>query len=116
MCDDIGHFGQGEYTRVLNFHLARARHLTQGECELILMEHGASYQQAKNGAYVYLVTIVEAVAQPTRGPCRKSMTAYWTNSERPKGAMENVRGISRALTSHMDKRRQQCTSIVRDAA
>mgnify|MGYP000669196467 CR=1 FL=1 len=54
MCDPIRYFDQKEYNRVLDSHGARIRGLSQGECESLLMDHGASYQQAKNGAYVYL--------------------------------------------------------------
>jgi len=54
MCDPIRYFGQQEYNRVLDSHGARSKGLLQGECELLLIDHGADYQQAKNGAYVYL--------------------------------------------------------------
>ena len=54
MVDRIRYFSQNEYTRILNKHNARSRNLTQCQCEKILMGCSASYQQAKNGAYVYL--------------------------------------------------------------
>ncbi len=38
------------YTWLLNQSNARVHGLTQKECEKILMSHGASYEQAKNGA------------------------------------------------------------------
>ncbi len=50
----IKHFGQKEYVRILDQKNARARGLSQTQCEKILIDAGASYQQAKNGSYVYL--------------------------------------------------------------
>ena len=52
--DSLREFTQREYSRLLEENHARSRGLSQGACERILMDHGASYQQAKNGAYVYL--------------------------------------------------------------
>ena len=54
MCDSIKFFKQQEYTRVLDNHRGGGRRLSQTACEKILIEHGASYHQAKDGAYVYL--------------------------------------------------------------
>jgi hypothetical protein len=54
MCEELRQFTQKEYGRVLDTHQARSHGLTQGECERLLMGHGASYEQAKNGSYVYL--------------------------------------------------------------
>ena len=54
MVERIQYFCQEEYTRILNQHNARTRSLSQTECEKILMDAGASHEQAKNGAYVYL--------------------------------------------------------------
>lgn len=54
MKDGIQHFNQDEYSRILDQNHARARKLSQTECEGILIDAGASYQQAKNGSYVYL--------------------------------------------------------------
>jgi hypothetical protein len=48
----LGKFNQHEYSRVLDEH--GGRKLTQTQCEKILMGHGASFTQAKNGAYTYL--------------------------------------------------------------
>lgn len=50
----IKHFGQNEYSRILDFNNARTIGLTQTECERILIDAGTSYEQAKNGSYVYL--------------------------------------------------------------
>jgi len=45
---------QSEYNTILDGVKARVRGLSQGECEHILMSRGYSYEQAKNGVYVYL--------------------------------------------------------------
>ena len=45
---------QQEYTELLDSVNARGLSLTQAECEQILMEDGYTFEQAKNGAYVYL--------------------------------------------------------------
>lgn len=47
-------FSQEEYSRLLDTHNARLLGLSQSECEQILMGAGATIEQAKNGAYVYL--------------------------------------------------------------
>lgn len=47
-------FSQEEYSRLLDTHNARLLGLSQSECEQILMGAGATREQAKNGAYVYL--------------------------------------------------------------
>jgi hypothetical protein len=54
MVKPIQRFSQNEYNRVLDEHSARVKGLSQSECEDILINHGASYEQAKNGAYVYI--------------------------------------------------------------
>jgi|SRR5216684_4404170 len=45
---------QAEYNAILDAVQARTRGLSQGDCEHILMGRSYSYEQAKNGAYVYL--------------------------------------------------------------
>ncbi len=52
MTGELKKFNQHEYSRVLDGH--GGRKLTQTQCEKILREHGASFMQAKNGAYTYL--------------------------------------------------------------
>jgi hypothetical protein len=54
MVKSIQRFSQNEYNRVLGEHSAKSKKLTQTECEDILISHGVSYEQAKNGAYVYI--------------------------------------------------------------
>ncbi len=54
MNDQIQYFGQIEYSRILDLKNARSRGLSQTECVMILIDAGASYEQAKNGSYVYL--------------------------------------------------------------
>jgi len=52
MTGKLEKFNQREYSRVLDDH--GERELTQTQCEKILREHGASFMQAKNGAYNFL--------------------------------------------------------------
>ncbi len=54
MNEHIQYFGQDEYSRIIDHYNARVNGLSQTACEKILMNAGASYQQAKNGSYVYL--------------------------------------------------------------
>lgn len=43
-----------KYSKILDTHHARKQGLSQSECVRILMSAGATYHQAKNGAYVYI--------------------------------------------------------------
>ena len=54
MNDQLHYFGQKEYSRILEQNNASVKGLSQTECERILMNAGASHEQAKNGSYVYL--------------------------------------------------------------
>jgi len=45
---------QTEYNKILDSAKARARGLSNGECVSILIAHGYTFEQAKNGTYVYL--------------------------------------------------------------
>jgi len=54
MNERIQHFKQSEYTRILDKYNAHEKGLSYSQCEKILIDAGASYEQAKNGAYVYL--------------------------------------------------------------
>ncbi len=54
MTDRIQNNSQSEYSRILDLNNARKKRLSHTECERILMNAGASYEQAKNGSYVYL--------------------------------------------------------------
>ena len=47
-------FTQEEYGCLLDSYNARPLGLSQSECGRLLMEAGATREQAKNGAYVYL--------------------------------------------------------------
>ena len=49
MCNDIIRFTQKEYARVLDTHRVRNMGFGQRVCESILVEHGASQEQAKTG-------------------------------------------------------------------
>lgn len=50
----VQRFSQNEYNGILDKYSAKSKGLGQTDCQGILMEHGASYEQAKNGAYVYI--------------------------------------------------------------
>jgi hypothetical protein len=67
MVSHIQHFSQNEYNKVLDEHSARIKGLSQAECENILIKHDASYEQAKNGAYVYIHHNGNASASGRRG-------------------------------------------------
>lgn len=54
MIQRIRNNSQIEYSRVLDENHARKNGLSQTECAQILIESGISFEQAKNGAYVYL--------------------------------------------------------------
>lgn len=54
MINPIQKGSQSEYNRILDSHSARKKNLSHTECELILRKYGASGEQAKNGAYVYI--------------------------------------------------------------
>ena len=54
MNERIQHFKQDEYTRILDKNNACEKGLSYSKCERILIDAGVSYEQAKNGAYVYL--------------------------------------------------------------
>lgn len=45
---------QQEYNNILDAVNAREKGLSQAECESLLIENGYTYEQAKNGSYVYL--------------------------------------------------------------
>lgn len=45
---------QQEYNEILDAVNKREKSLSQAECENILIENGYTYEQAKNGSYVYL--------------------------------------------------------------
>ena len=54
MGNEINEFSQNEYSRVLDLYNASKKELSQTECEDILIQEGAGYHQAKDGAYFYL--------------------------------------------------------------
>ena len=58
MKESIQYFGQDEYSRILDQNNARSRGLSQTECERILINAGASYEQAKNGSYVFTTATI----------------------------------------------------------
>lgn len=52
MCEKLKKFSNSEYCRILDNH--NGRQLSNALCIRVLMEHGATYNQANNGAYTYL--------------------------------------------------------------
>ena len=52
MCDDLRHFNQDDYARVLSNH--GGKKLSNADAIQVLIDHGATHGQAKNGAYTYL--------------------------------------------------------------
>lgn len=86
MAKYIQHFSQDEYNRVLNEHSAKSRKLSQTACENILTSAGASYEQAKNGAYVYLHHDGNAKGK-IRGSCEQYsvlLNGFQVNKKNPK--------------------------------
>ncbi len=52
MCEQLRAFKQQEYSRVLENHGGKT--LSNKQCIKVLIQHGASYNQANNAAYTYL--------------------------------------------------------------
>lgn len=79
-------FSQSEYSRVLDSHRARPRGLTQTECENLLMGAGATRQQAKNGAYVYLHhgNNVKAQRRGSKAEYNQLLSNYGATTRQPR--------------------------------
>jgi hypothetical protein len=109
MCEPITHFGQSEYTRVLDNHGARRRSLSQSGREAILMEHGADYEQAKNGAYVYIHHARHQIASRpgTQEQYDRLLDGFGARRKRP---MECIRFLESQGFSYADRRRRPCTT------
>ncbi len=90
----IKHFGQKEYTRILDQKSARARGLSQTQCEKILVDAGASYQQAKNGAYVYLHhgSHLEANRRTTQEEYDQILDDYNARNMTPQNCIRHLEG------------------------
>lgn len=94
MKERIQYFGQEEYSRILDQNNARTRKLSQNECEKILIDAGASYEQAKNGAYVYLHhgNHLKAKSRTTQDEYDQILDNFDAQNKRPKECMRHLEG------------------------
>ncbi len=90
----IQYFGQDEYSRILDLKKARARGLSQTECERILIDAGASYEQAKNGSYVYLHhgNHLKAKNRATQDEYDRILDDFNAQNKRPKECIRHLEG------------------------
>lgn len=88
-------FSQEEYCRVLDSHGARRRGLSQSECEELLMGAGATKQQAKNGAYVYLHhgDRVRAGRRGTQAEYEEILTHFGARSKTPQECIRHLEAL-----------------------
>lgn len=95
MIERIRYFGQNEYSRVLDQHNARARGLSQTECERILIDAGASYEQAKNGSYVYLhhSNHQKAKRRTTQDEYDRILDDFNARSKAPKECIRHLKSL-----------------------
>lgn len=94
----LEYFTQKEYIRVLDEYNAGANQFTQSQCESILMNHGASYHQAKNGAYKYLHhrDNIESSIKGSREEYDKLLNEFDASRKQPKECIRYLksRGFS----------------------
>ena len=86
---------QAKYNTILDGVKARVRGLSQGECERVLMKHGYSYQQAKNGAYLYLHHSKSLVSK-CRGSTEKYariLNAFGASEKEPKECVAHLESM-----------------------
>lgn len=88
-------FSQEEYSRLLDSHRARQRALSQGECEHLLITAGASYEQAKNGAYVYLHhgSHVTATRRASQSEYDGILNKFGARSKQPQECIQHLEGL-----------------------
>jgi hypothetical protein len=91
----IRHFRQEDYSRVLDECKARQNGLTQTECTKILMDHGLTYHQAKDGAYVYLhhgrnLAVAE---RGTQDEYDRILTGYDARNKTAKNCVEHLKSL-----------------------
>lgn len=88
-------YSQEDYNRILDAARARANRLSQRECEKILISKGASPEQAKNGAYVYLHH--EGDGSSTRRGSReeyeKLLNSFDAPDKQPKECIEYLKSL-----------------------
>ena len=84
-----------EYTRFLDQHNSLARGLSQSECERILIDDGKSYEQAKNGAYVYLHHGNHLIAKRrgTKDEYNKILDNFDAQNKTPKECIRHLEGM-----------------------
>jgi hypothetical protein len=104
---------QAKYNTILDGVKARALGLSQGKCERILMGHGYSYEQAKNGAYVYLHHGKSLVSR-RRGSAKeyaKILDAFGASEREPKECIAHLErmgfGYRQAQTAVYNYRRDR---------
>jgi hypothetical protein len=88
-------FSQEEYSRLLDTHNARLLGLTQSECELILMGAGATREQAKNGAYVYLHhgASITSNRRGSRGEYESILNDFKAKTKAPMDCIRHLEGL-----------------------
>ncbi len=95
MCDHIRRFGQPEYNRVLSSHGARRRALGHTQCQELLIDHGATVGQAKNGAYVFLHHHgdEEATKPGSQEQYERLLTAFGAKAKAPRDCVKYLEGL-----------------------
>ncbi len=88
-------FSQQDYDQLLDAQNARARALTQGECERILMDAGATYEQAKNGDFVYLHhgDTVSGVRTGSKEEYERLLNEFGALSKTPKACINYLESL-----------------------
>ena len=93
MCQNLKSFRQEEYNRVLNNH--NGRNSDYSECVRVLQEHGADYNQAKNGAYVYKhhQTKIIIERKGSQGDYNSLLDKYGAKGKSNKECVEYLKGL-----------------------
>ena len=88
-------YSQGDYNRILDAKGGRANRLSQRECEKILMSHGASSEQAKNGAYVYLHHGGDVISsrRGSREEYEELLNSFNAPDKQPKECIEYLKSL-----------------------
>ncbi len=88
-------YRQSDYNRILDDNRARTKRLSQNECEKILMSHGISYQQAKNGTHVYLNHGGDASSsrRGSREEYEKLLNGFNAPDKQPKECIEYLKSL-----------------------
>lgn len=88
-------FSQVEYSRLLDSHGARRRGLSQSECEELLIGAGATRQQAKNGAYVYLHhgNCVRARRRGAQSEYEEILSTFGARSKTPQECIRHLEAL-----------------------